>query len=62
MSKTTRLAHPSKKKRYVSKYDKGGPVHADIIVVTADAQKRPLPKTKVVATGDTFNTYKTRLT
>ena len=62
MSKTTRLAHPPKKKRYISRYDEGGPVHADIIVVTAKAQKRPLPKTKVVATGDKFNTYKTQVT
>ena len=61
MSKTTRLAQPSKKKRYISRYNKGGSVHADIIVVTAEAQKRPLPKTKVVATGDKFNTYKTRI-
>ena len=48
MGKTTRLPHASKKKRYVSKYNKGGPVHADIILVTATAQQRPLPKTKVV--------------
>jgi hypothetical protein len=61
MGKTTRLPHASKKKRYVSKYNKGGPVHADIILVTATAQQRPLPKTKVVATGDKFNTYKTRV-
>ena len=61
MSRTTRLAHPPKKKRHVSRYNKGGPVHADIIVVTAEAQKHPLPKTKVVATGDKFNTYKTRI-
>jgi|TARA_R110000751_G_scaffold70907_2_gene143537 hypothetical protein len=61
MSKTTRLAHPPKKKRYVSRYNKGGIVHTDIIVATAEAQKQPLPKTKVVATGDKFNTYKTRI-
>ncbi len=61
MGKSTRLPHTTKKKRYVSKYNKGGPVHADIIVVTATSQQRPLPKTKVVATGDKFNTYKTRL-
>ena len=61
MSKTTRLAPAPKKKRYVSRYAEGGTVHAGIIVATEEAQKRPLPKTKVVATGDKFNTYKTRI-
>jgi hypothetical protein len=59
MSKTTRLATPSKKKRYVSRYKEGGVVAEGVIVATAKAQNRP--KTKVVATGDKFNSYKTRI-
>ena len=61
MSKTTRLAHPVKNKRYVSRYDEGGLVHGKAIIVTAQSQNRPLPKTKVVATGDKYNTYKTQV-
>jgi len=61
MSKTTRLAHPPEKKKYVSRYDEGGLVHGKAIIVTAQSQNRPLPKTKVVATGDKYNTYKTQV-
>jgi hypothetical protein len=61
MSKTTRLAAAPKKKKYVSRYNEGGLVHGKAIIVTAASQNRPLPKTKVVATGDKYNTYKTRI-
>ena len=61
MSKTTRLSMASKKKRYASKYAHGGlNVSVDVVTATTKAQNRP--KIKVAATGDKFNTYKTRIT
>jgi hypothetical protein len=61
MSKTTRLPAASKRKRYASRYAHGGlNTDADVVTATTEAQNRP--KTKVAATGDKFNTYKTRIT
>jgi hypothetical protein len=61
MSKTTRLSMASKKKRYASKYAHGG-LNVSVDVVTATTKAHNRPKTKVAATGDKFNTYKTRIT
>mgnify|MGYP003653054667 CR=1 FL=1 len=62
MSKTTRLPQDSKEKRYASKYAHGGwSVGANTVTATAEAHNRPKVK-KVAATGDKFNTYKTRIT
>jgi hypothetical protein len=66
MSKTTRLAHPSKKTRYISRYNKGGsvgeakPTVVHIVSATAAAQNRP--KKQIIVTSDRFNTYKTQRT
>jgi hypothetical protein len=72
MSKTTRLAHPPKKTRYVSRYNKGGLVQSKepkepkepgvvhIVSATAAAQNRP--KKQIIVTSDRFNTYKTQRT
>ena len=61
MSKTTRLPVASKSKRYASRYAHGGlNIDAGVLTATAKAQNRP--KIKVAATGDKFNTYKTRIT
>jgi hypothetical protein len=61
MSKTTRLPHSVKRKRYASKYAHGGlKLSVDVVTATTKAQNRP--KIKVAATGDKFNTYKTRIT
>jgi hypothetical protein len=68
MSKTTRLAHPLKKKRYISSYNEGGlvkkdkPVVAHIVRATTIAQTRPITKKEIIVTGDKFNTYKTQRT
>ena len=50
MSKTTRLPSLSKKKRYISRYNEGGMV-----------KKSPVVIKKIIATGDRFNNYKTRI-
>jgi hypothetical protein len=60
MSKTTRLSHAPKKKRYASQYAHGGlKMEANVVTATTKAQNRP--KIKIAATGDKFNTYKTRI-
>jgi len=61
MSRTARLPTVSKKKRYASKYAQGGlNVRVDTVTATATAQNKP--KIKIAATGDKFNSYKTRIT
>ena len=50
MGKTTRLPQPSKEKRYISRYNEGGPV-----------KKSPVVMKKIIATGDKFRNYKTRI-
>ena len=61
MSTTTRLPQTSKKERYASRYAHGGlNIRVDVVTATTKAQNRP--KIKVAATGDNFNTYKTRIT
>ena len=67
MGKTTRFTHP-KPKRYKRYKDGGlnvkngeGSVQVGVISATMTAQNRPKVK-KVAATGDKFNTYKTRIT
>jgi hypothetical protein len=66
MSKTTRLAHPSKKTRYISRYNKGGSVDSkepDVVhIVSATAAAQNRPKKQVIVTSDRFNTYKTQRT
>jgi hypothetical protein len=62
MSKTTKLPQDSKEKRYASRYAQGGwSVSADAVTATAKAHNRPKVK-RVAATGDKYNTYKTRIT
>jgi hypothetical protein len=61
MGKTARLPVASKKKRYASRYAHGG-LNRGASAVTATAQAQNRPKIKVAATGDGFNTYKTRIT
>tara|TARA_R100001143_G_C3314957_1_gene111975 strand:+ start:392 stop:580 length:189 start_codon:yes stop_codon:yes gene_type:complete len=62
VGKTTRLPQDSKEKRYASQYAQGGlNKGVDAVTATAEAHNRPKVK-KVAATGDKFNTYKTRIT
>ena len=62
MSKTTKLSQGSKEKEHASQYAQNGwSVSTHAVTATAKAHNRP--KVKIVAaTGDKFNTYKTRIT
>jgi uncharacterized SAM-dependent methyltransferase len=63
MSKTTRLPQTPKKERHASRYAQGGlNISEDVVTATAKALNRPKTKFKVAATGDKYNTYKTRIT
>ena len=78
MSKTTRLARPKPKRyvsRYneggivpkeaskeASKEATTQTAKVDVISATVTSQNRPKQVKKVAATGDKFNTYKTRIT
>ena len=67
MGKTTRFTRskPKRYKRYkhggLNVKDEEGSVKVDVISATVTALNRPKVK-KVAATGDKYNTYKTRIT
>jgi hypothetical protein len=68
MGKTTRFTRskPKRYKRYrhggLNVKDKEGSVKVDVISATMISQNRPKEVKKVAATGDKYNTYKTRIT
>ncbi|HCT54809.1 MAG TPA: hypothetical protein DF712_20385 [Balneola sp.] len=61
MSKSTRLPMNSKSKRYASRYAQGG-LNIKGTVISATTKSVKPSKIKIAATGDKFNTYKTRIT
>jgi hypothetical protein len=65
VGKTTRPPQDSKEKGYASQHAQELGMSANAITATAKAHNRPKVKStvkKVAATGDKFNTYKTRIT
>ena len=59
MSKTVRFSHRSKEKRYASRYNEGGAVHKSDFSMRVS--QKATNKNKIVATGDKYNSYKTRI-
>ena len=62
MPKSIKLPHKKKSSRYqsLSRYNKGGPVQTSKTNMGVDPRAKQ--QKTVVATGDKFNRYKTRVT
>jgi len=59
MGKTLRFSHRPKEKRYTSRYNEGGTVPKSSLSI--DISSKTTSKNKIVATGDKYNSYKTRI-
>jgi len=59
MGKTVRFSHRSKGKRYASRYNEGGSVPKPDFSMRVS--QKAANKNRIVATGDKYNSYKTRI-